>query len=568
MYKNKKLIKSLLIILIILPAMIVSGLLIPDVQKYIIKNHLSPWISNAKVAYIHITPFSIHIKQFNFKYEAIDINIDQLESEFSPFNLLNQRIKIDKFLLNQLTINDASIAQEDGNQATLLFPGLFPYLNSRFIVDIGLLDIKTDYQSSNTGLIKITLSAQQFNEDSNNPLKLTVHANELPDIPDVQKLSLNSSIHIQQHSELPIDAKKSSINIKLTNQQGIEQDISLKLAMKQLPKPDRWDSFPFDKHRNHYLQETLHPESIALNVKHVSQDKLLSEIQFDGQYNGNEGIISGKTTIQTDKNFLHAFETLKLPKIESNLTATIEYNTRLLEGYINLIDHFKIENYAPLISSQMLETEQSSLPEKLQISNKLTASIDDNKLVINHLLLNIVNEGQKYIKLLTHKPILIDLSNLPEFLEQENSDLMSININQLPLTWFNDFIPEHTINSGTINTNIHLAIENKTLKLTSNNPVNLKDITLVKNLEDLSVAQIQDQPLNTLENDNKEDLTNHSGDKIKTLLSKQSLEADFKITINKDNLNAHISKLNLTQKNKNLINKQVSTSLTLNLKKP
>lgn len=191
MIKYKTLIKSLLLILIIIPGIILSGLFFPDVQKYIIKNQLSAWISDAHVDYIHITPFSIQIESLNFSYDTIDISIEHLESRFSPLELLQQRIKIDTFIADKLIIDDNSLAKEDSKQSTLLFPGLFPYLDTGFLIDIGMLDIKADYNSPVTGPVKITLAAQSINETTENPLKLQIAAAELPDIPDIKGLTLD-----------------------------------------------------------------------------------------------------------------------------------------------------------------------------------------------------------------------------------------------------------------------------------------------------------------------------------------------------------------------------------------
>ena len=601
MHKNKKSLRFLfIIILLVLPVAFVSGLFIPDVQKYIIKNQLTPWVSDANVDYIHITPFSIRIDSLSFKYEAIDITIDHLESELSPLSIFEQRIKIDKLLVAQIKINDASIAQEDSDQSAILFPGLFPYLDTGFILDIGLLDIKADYHSLTTGPVTITLSAQAINETSDNPIRLKINARELPDIPDVQSISLDSAISLQQHIDRPIDALNSEFTITLNNEQDSEQQISLQLAMKQLAMPNRWDSFPFDKNRTHYLQKLLHPESIKLKIKQSSADQLLLEIEFDGKYNGNEGIISGNTTVFTSKDFLQTFKTLKLPKVKSHVKATLSYNTRQLQGYINLTDEITVENYTSFVTtdsssanspqrSSLPSSRPSSLPEVIELSNHLIASIDEDKLVINSLLLTIINKGKDYIKILTHKPIAIDLNDLGTFLEQENSDLMDISINQIPLIWLNDFLPEHTINTGIIDANINLAIDNNTLKLTSNRPINVKQLTLIENIKSLSTAEALDNDLNTTVVKDKEHSKNNIIDtkistkpiaksiskpvskpisKPRTLLENQNLEADFIVTVNKNNLNANISKLLLSQTNKDTLSQQASASLTINLKNP
>jgi len=271
MVEKKHIFKFLFIITGMLFLILVSSLFIPAVQKHLVKTQLTPWISHVSVDYIHITPFSIRIDNFAFKYQEIDIHIGHLDSQFSPFQLFNQRIKIDKFILNKLQIEDFSLASNEKNDATLLFPGLFPYLDSGYIYDIRQLDVQADYDSPGTGLIQLGLSAQSVNEKSPNPLKLQIIAEELQNVPDIQELYLDASIALNQYNNHAIDAHKSSFDFKLVNQEGITHFLALQLAMKQSALPELWDSFPFDKNRNHYLEQILHPESIELQVTHSNQ---------------------------------------------------------------------------------------------------------------------------------------------------------------------------------------------------------------------------------------------------------------------------------------------------------
>lgn len=566
MLKKRNFLGFLLITIGLLPLFIAATLFIPGMQKYLVEKQLNSWISNASVDSIHISPFSIKIDNLRFKYEAIDIHISHLDSEISPFSLFSQRIKIDKFILDHIQINDSSKPTENKDDSTFLFHGLFPYFDTGFIYDIGLLNIDAEYTSSATGPVQASLSAHSVNENNNNPLVLKITAEELPDIPDVQGLSLDASIALKQHADTPINAHHSLFNLTLFTPDKTEQFISTELTMKQLPKPDKWASFPFDKRRTHYLQEPLHPESIELQITHTNQNnKVLAEIDFNGQYDGNEGIISGAIRLLTDKEFTRLFKSRALPKVESSLMAVIKYNTRSLEGNINLDDEFKIADYisAPLsdTESKDINTKTSSLPEQIDISNHLTASIDHNRLIINSFLLNMLSDGQQYIKILTHKPLSINLNNLPEFLEQQNSDLLTINISQLPLHWFDDFVPDYYIKNGFLDTDINLAIENKTLKLASNRPASLKNITILEKTDQpLMINQQADLQIEQLKANNKQ--------AAQELLINQNLEADFIININNENLDASIKQLKLYQNINNEVINQISTSLTLNLKEP
>jgi len=541
MIKKRNSVKFLLLITALLPFFLVAALLVPDVQKHLVKTHLTPWISNANVEYIQITPFSFKIRNLTFKYDAIDIHIGQLDSQFSPFELLNQRIKINNFILKNVQIDDLSIPDEEKQSSTLLFPGLFPYLDSGYIYDIAHLDAQADYNSSTTGPVQLILSAQSVHEESSNPLKLQIIAKQLPDIiPDIKELILNSNIFLNQHSNRPVNAQHSNFDFTLVNHEGISQFLKLQLKMNQLPLPERWESFPLDKHRKHYLEKILHPEKIELQISHTNQNnKTLSSLKLNGQYDGNEGIISGAISLQSDKDFLKLFKTLQLPKIESDLSATFQYNTHFLQGDINLTDEFEITDLSNEINS--------SLPEQIDVSNHLIAHIDKQKILIDSFLLNILNIDQQYIKIFTHKPISVDLDNLPAFLSQKASDLISINIQDLPLNWFNEFIADYHIEDGILDTDINLSIDNKTLTLKSNRPLRLSNLSLSNDAE---------------ETNNKQ-----------PLLIKQNLDTEFTIKINEAVLNADITKLDLyklnkTKEEKDNILHEAATTISLNLKKP
>lgn len=565
MFKKRILLRYFLITIGLLPFFIMAILFVPGMQKYLVENQLNSWISNASVDAIHISPFTIKIDNLKFKYEALDIYISHLDGEISPFSLLSQRIKIDKFELDHININDSSRPTENKDDSSPLFYGLFPYFNTGFIYDIGLLDVHAEYNSSATGKIQLSVSGQAINENTDNPLILSIIAKELQDIPDIQGVTLNSSITLEQQIDTSVNAQQSHFNLLLTGTNGTQQSISAQLAMKQLPKPEKWANFPFDKRQTHYLKERLHPESIVLQIIHTNKNKqVLSDIYYDGQYDGNEGILSGEIKLLTDKEFTGLFKSLALPRVESQLSASFQYNTRSLEGNINLLDEFKIQDYMPVSA----KTEKSSLPEQIDITNHLIASIDDKRLVINSFLLNMLSDGQDHIKIVTNQPLSIKLNDLPEFLEQQNNDLLQINISHLPLHWLNDFIPDYQIKNGFLDANINLALENKTLKLISNRPLSLKDITILETVKD---SQLRNQETNQQGKHPYPDKEQKIEKQIQTmqpLLANQNVEADFSININKENLDAAVKQLKLYQKNNNKITEQISSSLTLNLKDP
>ncbi len=566
MFKQKKLIKIILLLIFIVPVISLSLVFIPGVQKYIIKNHLSTWISEVKVNSFHVTPFNLDIEQLHFKYKNMTISIAHLDSSFSPFNLLEQRIKINQFKLDEIVIDDNSPVQQQNKQtvqAAVLFPGLFPYLDSRFIIDIKQLNIHARYNSLSTGAVKLQVSAQNVNEKNDAPILLKVNVADLPGIEDIKNIALDSTIHLQQHNDSAIDQQQSTFNISLTNHQGIKQDFAIQLAMKQLAAPDRWASFPLDKHRSRYLRNLLHPESIKLKIKHRAGQKLLSEINYLGRYNGNEGVISGSLKINTDKDFLSHFGSLKLPKIEALLDATFSYNTRRLQGSVKLNDSFKIENYTSFIS-----TEKSSLPEKIVIKNHLTARINENNLVIEHFLFDLFNQQQKYINIVTHKPISADLDDLPHFLEQQNSELASINIQQLSLDWFNDFIPEHRIKQGVLDGKIDLAVNNKTLMLKSSMPIQLSQLKIQKKLNSQTPADSLTKTQNTKSGITHEEKTSPQANNDGVLVDRQNLKVNFSASINKAELLINLEQITLSQGAQQKEHEQFSSSLQLHLDNP
>ncbi len=546
---KRRIVKLLLFSLALVPLILIASLFLAPVQKYLFQTQLTPWLKETQAEYIHITPFSIKIKQLHLKYDAIDVNIGHLDTEFSPFELLIGRIKIDKFILNNTLIDDQSIAGQPTNSGTFLFPGLFPYLDIGYIIDIGKLDIDLLYQSSATGQLSLQASAANINEQFSQPLNIHLMAPDLKDIPDIKKATLNASIFLNQHLIKPIDRQNSSLKLQLETNEGALQDISLELAMEQLPQPEMWASYPFDKRGNHYLTKILHPEKIMLELRHSQDDNLLSELFFDGIYDGNEGVISGTLELLTEKGFLALFKSLQLPEIESELTAQFSYNTRTLDGSVQLKDQLNIRHY--------LENNHS-LPDELAIDNHLSMKLDGDFMQIDSFLLNILSQKKEYIKLLSHKPLNINLRNIQALLDQQQSDLFTVTINQLPLEWFNDFIPDLHFQSGYIDTDINLSVAQRALLLKTRRPFTLHNLTLIKSTPP-----------------SKPELT---------LMDKQFVETDFNIQISDRNLSAVLEHLDLYQltdssvgtaatesasKDKNRkTNRQLSTSLKFNVQAP
>ena len=539
-----------------------ASLFIADVQKYLLRTQLKPWISDTQVDYIHITPFTIKINNLHFKYQNIDISIGHLDTEFSLFELFSKRIKIDKFVLQDTRINDQSISSEAARSSKFLFPGLFPYLDSGYIYDVGSLAIGLAYNSPATGPVELKAEASNINEQQSNPLNIYINAPELQHLPDIKRLTLNASVFLNQHLIRPVDRQKSSLQLQLETDEGIQQDIQLELAMEQLPRPAIWNSYPFDKRNRHYLTKILHPEKIQLNLTHSENETILSKLQFNGIYDGNEGNISGNIKLTTEKGFLALFKSLKLPEIISNLNAQFEYNTRTLDGIVDLEDQFKIKHYAD---------DKQSLPNELDINNHLSMKLDGDFMNLNRFKLSIASKEKEYIKLITYKPLLINLSNIYTLLDQQQSDLLSIKINQLPLDWFNDFIPDYKVLQGIADTDINLSVANRSLVLETKRPFSLKNVNIIQQID----TREKTPPASDTDHNIQTSNIKKTNLKTLTMLNHQYLETDFILTISDKDLKASLNKLELFQSlpsaKQNSIQKpvqQLSSSIQFNLDAP
>jgi len=162
--KKFSFLKLLMILLGITPIILIIALFLPGTQKYLVETHLDPWISQPQLEYIHVTPFSIQIKKLSFKYDEINIQIGHMDGQFSPFDLFSQRIKVNKLIINNTKIDDQSIANPEELKSNLIFLGLFPYLESDYIIDIGQIKIEADYLSKITGPLQLQLEADSINE--------------------------------------------------------------------------------------------------------------------------------------------------------------------------------------------------------------------------------------------------------------------------------------------------------------------------------------------------------------------------------------------------------------------
>ncbi|WP_198266192.1 hypothetical protein [sulfur-oxidizing endosymbiont of Gigantopelta aegis] len=535
----------------LIPIILLMGFFIPGVQKYLIEEPLQPFIAELGVSEIsaetlYISPFSIEIKQLHVQYEGIEISINQLDSEFSPFSLLSNRIKINQLIADQIIINDQSLAMPADDSKSLPFYGLFPYFDSGFVYEIKRLDIQAQYTSKVTGFVQLSLIALDVDENTQNPIVLKIDAQQLTAIPNIKGLSLNASIALRQQTDAPVNAQQSFIDLVLTQTDNSKQFISTQLTMSQLAKPDKWQSFPFTNKRNNYLKERLHPEAIELQITHSDeQNKQLALVKYKGRYDGNEGIISGDLKLQIAKDFTQQLKPLSLPDIDGFMEAKFAYNIRSNEGNIKLINEFNVSHY--------VNKKDSSLPKKIEIFSHLSAQLDDSHLQVKRLFLDLISNNKKYINIFTHKALSIQLDNLSAFISQENSELFQFNINQLPLKWLNDFIPEQIIQEGILDTEINLAIEDKALKLITKRPINIHNLSIIEK--------------------NSPDAEEHHQQHLQqtALLFKQNISSDLAIHLDENNFNATIKKLSFFHHDKVQNNnpiQQLSSSIKLNIKSP
>lgn len=552
--KKRKVIKLSLLVIISLIIIAVVLIFIPGVQKKLLETQLAPYVTEISVDYIAINPFSARIDELKLKHDELNVHVGHLDARYSLFKLLFGRLKIDHLVLEDTLVEDYSEPEKDASPSPLpLFPGVFPYLNQGLIIDIGHLSLNAGYHSPTSGKVKISAKGDNINELTDNPLLLLTDINELQALPELDSIRLDGKIYLNQHLKKAIDAHTTQLKITLQEVHSTPQTINIDLKMSELDEaPDQWDEFYLTDQYNRYIGELVKPESIDLKIRQTdSQDKLLSFINFKGRYNGNNGILQGKLKINTDKDFLQVIKSMPLPLIESDIKADFSYSLITLDGRIELDDNISIENL-----------KYQSLPERFHIENQLVAEINRKYLTINKLALGLTEDEQAYLKLNTLQPLEINLDNLPAFLETHQNDIAELQITELPLSLFSEFIPDYSIQSGLLSTGLSLSVDGKNLLARTIRPLAINALTVLQNQQQNQKSQTQapqtDQTLPIAAEDSVKQLQSEQ-----IIVDKLNLNTNIFLTANADKLDLNLPDFTLTQGNSEQLNPLLKKSIRL-----
>jgi hypothetical protein len=188
------------------------------------------------------------------------------------------------------------------------------------------------------------------------------------------------------------------------------------------------------------------PEALHLAIEQNDSDgRQRSGLTLDGRYDGNRGDFEGAYRVTANERLVQRYvKDTVIPPTEEVLSGDLLFNIADTTGDITVI--------SDLLVKQIKETHPNeNLPETLRLENNFRLSL----LPGMRLRVETIDSG------LTDKDAIQPLaSSLPEdldiplqdvesFMHQENT-LLAFELPEVPLVWFDIFLPEHEITEGTL----------------------------------------------------------------------------------------------------------------------
>jgi len=188
------------------------------------------------------------------------------------------------------------------------------------------------------------------------------------------------------------------------------------------------------------------PETIHLAIEQQDSEGLQrSELTLDGRYDGNSGNFDGAYRITANERLVQRYiKDTEIPPTEEVLTGDLLFNIADTTGDITVISELLMKEIDATHANE-------NLPEVLRLENNFRLSLLPGlRLRVETIDSGLTDEGAiQPLASSLPEDLEIPLQDVEGFMRQENV-LLAFELPEVPLDWFDIFLPEHEIVEGTL----------------------------------------------------------------------------------------------------------------------
>jgi hypothetical protein len=412
----------------------------PDFQRKMLLDHLGPLVDSLDIGYIHLTPWSLQLKNVSVGYRGGHFSIGDGTLRYCLSSLLLLNLNIKTLALKDISIDlEKFVPPKTAEKpARRPFPGVLASLQHGLSYTLQEVNINAAVHLSGQRLLTATISGGGIQPKARGLLKLALGfstGNRDEQIAVEGRLALDQLTRGRFNAIETVLAMQATLaTLPETERVNLKLGITPAAAGQQATRP------PATAPKGpHYTPEALR---LAMRLDDA-QGNNRSELDLEGTYDGNTGGIDGRYQFTANERLVQPYlKRAVIPPSGEVLTGEFSFNSASLTGDMTVTSDLAMKDIRELHPRE-------GLPEGLNLRNSFRVSLRPGGRLRVETLDTTIYDDANHERLASKLPgaLHIPLDNPAAFLHQENT-LLDFTLPGLPLAWLNAFLPDHEVTGG------------------------------------------------------------------------------------------------------------------------
>ena len=439
------------LVLLVILAVASAVVFHPAFQKKMLLKHVGPLVDSLQVEYVHFTPWSLQLDKLAVDYAGGHFALESGSIRYclSSLFLLTANVKSIELTDVLVDVSEFNPPETDEPETDSLFPGVLASLQHGVAYALGTVAVNANVVLPEQQSVTATLGGGGVRPKETGTLHLEV---DYDTGKEGELIAIDGELVLKQLSRGRFEAIETLLNTEATLA-GLPEPETATIKLMVMPAPySEAQQLAFKEAEE---EPAFTPESLDLGiVQHDSEGVVRSDLSLQGRYDGNSGGFEGSYRVTANEHLVQRYvKDTVIPPTEEVLSGDLQFNLADTTGDITVV--------SDLLVNQIRETHANeNLPELLRLENNFRLSLLPGLQLRLETIDSGMTDGAATQPLSSSLPgdLDIPLRDVESFMHQEQI-LLAFQLPEVPLHWFDIFLPEHDIVDGTLTAAFEVATD-------------------------------------------------------------------------------------------------------------
>lgn len=452
-------------------ALFISALAVgfhPDIQKKLVVRFAGPLFEHLEFERIHLLPWSLTLERFSAGYAGTEIGGDSIVARFCLTSLIGHTVKIKELSVLGVTVDLREFTPPPSPPPAGPFPGVFASIDHGFDVELRQANIDARVQLSATDTLGFTLTGGEIKPDTAGALafsgRFASHENDTVDF--------SGNIELDQRDTGRFNAIKLQLD-SVVRLAALPQPEHLRLNVALQPTAD-----PTRRVIEVAEGETrFEPQPESITIKLFSHDGIggaRADFALNALYDGLTGALAGPYTLTSNDRLAAPYAgELALPGFTQTAEGQLFVDTQ--DGGVTA----NLDSQTYVTDLQRVLGQGSQLPARISFEQRIAVQLSAGVLEVSRLDNRVIDdESNTVIASALAQTLTVPLDDPRSVLAREQQ-LLTLDVTDLPLGWFDGAAPEVIIRGAVRATRFELSSDaDGVVRFAPTTPMVIDDIAI------------------------------------------------------------------------------------------